>query len=140
MACVIANLASAQSSGDFKSNGLGGGPWTEAATWLVYNGTAYEAASAAPASGNNIIIQIGDTIVYNNTGILSKLTIDSAALLQIPNGQTATLGSAIHVNGNLSVLGTFICNTKTVLGKGIFKLQTDSTLQIVSSRKINTIE
>jgi hypothetical protein len=41
----FSNTCSAQVTGDFKSNGTGGGVWNVAATWLVYNGVSYVATA-----------------------------------------------------------------------------------------------
>jgi len=113
------NICSAQVSGDFKSNGTGGGVWNVAASWLTYNGVSYVAAGAAPSNSPfNIIIQPGDAVTISSN---------------------ETLGANITENGTLTVTGTLICGTNLVLGTGSFTLNSAATLNIGSLAGISTI-
>lgn len=135
--CTVANHALAQSAGDYKSNGTGGGAWNNAATWLIYNDTAYTTASAAPSIINKIIVQAGDTISITSTETIKQLTVDSNALVTIASGKTVTLGGAINVNGALSVNGSLICNVYTITGSGVFSLNAGAMLNIGSAQGIS---
>lgn len=135
--CAFANATKAQSAGDYKSNGTGGGAWINASTWLTYNGTEYVAASAAPLNGTSIVVQAGDTISITSTETLGGLTVDSSAMVIITGGKTVTLNGAIRINGALSVTGTLVCNTNVVTGEGSFSLNTGATLNIGSAGGIS---
>jgi hypothetical protein len=90
-----ATRGSAQATGDFRSNGTGGGKWSVLATWQTYNGSTWVAASAAP-TGNHVVtlrstdsvnvdvaVTITDTL--KNQGILtggSNLTIANGGVFQ----------------------------------------------------------
>ena len=137
LSCAIANVATAQSTGDYKSNGAGGGAWNSAATWLTYDGAGYVAALKAPSAGTPISIQSGDTVSISSAETLSGVTVDSSALLQITNGKTATLSGDVVVNGAFSISGTLICNTNRVTGSGAFTLRSGATLHIGSAKGIS---
>lgn len=110
----------AQVSGDYESNGTGGGVWNVAATWLTYNGVAYVAAASAPSnSSNNIIIQSGDAVSVTNS---------------------QTLGANMTDNGTLTITGagTLVCGTGKVLGTGSFTVNAGAALGIGSSTGIST--
>jgi hypothetical protein len=51
-----------QATGDYRSNGTGGGNWTATSTWQTYNGSAWVAASAAPTGSEFITVQGTDSV------------------------------------------------------------------------------
>jgi hypothetical protein len=113
----FSNYSYAQITGDYKSNGTGGGNWNVTTSWLTYNGSSYVVAATAPSTaGNNIIIQGGDAV-----------TITSAE----------TLGANITVSGTLTLSGTLVCGIYNVLGAGSFVLNGGATLSIGSTTGIS---
>jgi Secretion system C-terminal sorting domain len=112
------NICSAQVSGDYESNGTGGGTWNVATSWLTYNGISYVAAVAAPSTSLfNIIIQPGDAVTVSSN---------------------ETLGANVTDNGTLNITGTLICGTDLVLGTGSFILNSGATLNMGSLAGIST--
>lgn len=114
------NASLAQATGDYESNGTGGGAWNATTTWLTYNGASYVAAIAAPSnSSNNIIIQSGDAVSVTNS---------------------QTLGANMTDNGTLTITGTgmLVCGTSKVLGTGSFAVNSSAALSIGSTTGIST--
>src|SRR5882762_6939415 len=115
------NHSFSQSTGDYKSNGTGGGNWNTASTWLVYNGTSYVTTGTAPHNiSNNIIIQTGDAVTITSTETVTSLTVNIAGSLTVNSSQSMTLGGNITVNGALSISGTLTCSTYVISGIGTF--------------------
>lgn len=131
--------ASAQATGDYKSNGAGGGAWNAASSWLRYNGTTYVAAIAAPSnSSNNIVVQGGDAITISSNETINQLTVDFSGTVSLASGQTVTLGGGMVVNGAIFVNGTLVCGTYDVTGTGSFSLNAGATLNIGSASGITS--
>ncbi len=117
----------AQATGDFRTNGTGGGNWSAAGTWQTFNGSSWVAASAAPTGSEMITVQHQDsvTVDVNVTvsgtlaavdtgrvvGSLSTLRFSSTGVYwQARDGGTvppATYdsGSTVRVTGGVSVGG-----------------------------------
>ena len=108
---VMSSAAVAQVAGDFRSvAGLPtGAAWSAVATWEMYNGSAWSAATTLPSPTANVTIVNGDTLTLDLSDTVKTLTISSNARL---NANSVTLGGNIVVNGALSLSGTSL----TVLG------------------------
>lgn len=120
----IFNLATAPVSGDYRSNISGTAAWNNAATWQMYNGSAWVPAGAAPSSASGTItIRSGQRIDITTATTLDQVVIESNASLFIYNLSTATNftlndgpGADIEVNGSL-----FISSNATLVGAGTIR-------------------
>jgi hypothetical protein len=54
-----------QATGDYRSNGTGGGKWSVAATWQTYNGSTWVAATNAPTGSQVVTIQSTDSVYFD---------------------------------------------------------------------------
>jgi hypothetical protein len=70
----------AQKSGDFRTNGTGGGNWTAAATWQKYNGASWVATATAPTGAQKATILSADS-VYIDAAISVTDTLVNQGLL-----------------------------------------------------------
>jgi|GEM_PF-1390063 lysophospholipase L1-like esterase len=103
----IFNL-SAPVTGDYRSN-IATGLWNTAATWLVYNGTAWVTAGAPPDNtSGTITIRSGDSIRVNNATTMDQVIVENGGILAIFNTGTPTVfslsdgaGDDIVVHGKL---------------------------------------
>lgn len=91
----------AQVAGDYRTTASGN--WTSASTWEIYNGSAWVAAGAPPASTNDVTIKSGHTIVVNvSSQNCRSLNIENSAKVYANNTVT---------NYYINVWGTnLICN------------------------------
>ncbi|GAA3583774.1 LamG-like jellyroll fold domain-containing protein [Snuella lapsa] len=69
---LVATAPLADTAGDYKSNGTGGGDWTNLNSWLYYDGSSWATPTAVigyPGENtgtNNVTIEAGDTITINS--------------------------------------------------------------------------
>jgi|GEM_PF-1425448 len=54
-----------QATGDYRSNGTGGGNWSAHATWQKYNGSTWVAATGAPTGAAVVTIQSTDSVYFD---------------------------------------------------------------------------
>ncbi|MDP4149119.1 MAG: hypothetical protein Q8927_03055 [Bacteroidota bacterium] len=110
-ASLISLGANAQTAGDFRTNGTGGGNWSALATWQTFNGAAWVAAAATPTSADGVIeIQNGDNVLEDVAGLtVDQVLIDAGGTLTANQGGTPvlTLNLADGPGDDLVVNGTF---------------------------------
>ncbi len=138
LACALfASSAFAQTSGDYRS-AVNNGNWGTAATWEVFNGAAWESASAAPSSANNVTIRNGFNVVLDASGkYCLTLTIDSGATFRtgvaLPTSSiryVRVTGPTVIVNGAfgdttgtgdaIAIENANDSGTVTITGAGLF--------------------
>ena len=66
----------AQATGDYRTNGTGGGNWSVATTWQRFNGTSWVAALAPPTGSEVITIQSTDSVGFNVAASISDTLIN----------------------------------------------------------------
>ncbi|WP_431214329.1 hypothetical protein ACQ86N_05650 [Puia sp. P3] len=103
---VTTNSASAQSVGDYQTNGTGGGDWTTIATWQTWNGSAWVAAAAFPTSTDGVITILGtDSVALQATITIDQVVVATGGKLAMGGGNTITLANtppnAIDNSGRL---------------------------------------
>ena len=136
--CFFSSLYSfSQASGDYKSNGTGGGAWNAASTWLRYNGSSYVVAGAAPSNASNaIVIQNADAVSVTSAETINALIISAGGSLAVASGQSVTLGGNLTVDGSLTVNGSLLCGVNIIQGTGSFVLSSGATINIGSATGI----
>ena len=114
--------ASAQTSGDFRSNGTGGGNWTSNATWETFT-TGWGPAGGAPdATSGLITIRAGDSVFLPAPLTIDQVVVDNGGIFTMTGG-TITLnntpaGSAIDNSGKVYVaLSGVLAGAGTVLNR-----------------------
>jgi hypothetical protein len=95
----------AQSVGDYRSRQSG--PWQAASTWEMFDGVAWQIATAQPNAPNNLTIQLGDSVFIQ------------------PNS-TVTLFNDITVQGILNVQGRLNCMRQFIWGMGKFMVSSQT--------------
>src|SRR5687768_16012781 len=85
--CAVCTATSfAQTAGDYRSAAGGLGVWSTASVWQVYDGTAWETATAAPtASDGNITISAGDSITLTDSRTVDQVVVANGGILSIFN-------------------------------------------------------
>lgn len=77
---VFSLNAFAQATGDYRSNGTGGGNWSVTTTWQRFNGTSWVAALAPPTGSEVITIQSTDSVGINVAASISDTLINRGRL------------------------------------------------------------
>jgi hypothetical protein len=116
--------ANAQSIGDYQS--AASGPWSTVATWQIYNGSAWVAATAAPSSTDGVItIQSPHTVQITAMVSLDQVVINSGATINWTNSTCTFVNGAgvdLLINGtfwdNRGVAGTSITFTASTWQMG----------------------
>lgn len=107
--------ASGMSAGDYAWFGGASTEWTTASNWLVYNGTSFAFAGAAPNSSSNVFLK-NNGCTSNNATITSAVACNNLA---IEYGTLAVSGSNVFtINGNYTNGGTFTKNTSKIVFAG----------------------
>jgi hypothetical protein len=116
-ASLIALGANAQTAGDFRTNGTGGGNWSAVATWQTFNGATWNAAVATPTSADGVIeILSGDNVLDDVVGLtVDQVLIDAGGTLTANQGGAPILtlnladgpGDDLIVNGNFALGGGY---------------------------------
>ena len=73
---LLAQTVLAQTTGDYRS--VATGNWGTTATWEIYNGTLWEAATVAPAAANSVYLQAGYTITLDADQNCNDLHLNTA--------------------------------------------------------------
>src|SRR5215203_3609864 len=74
----------AQSAGDYRSNVVVSGIWSDASSWERFDGTGWTSATTAPQSTDGTItIQEGDSIQLTTAVTIDQLYIQSGGILSI---------------------------------------------------------
>lgn len=140
--------------GDYGSTNSGG--WGTTATWSTWNGAAWVAAAGAPASGNNVFILSGRTVVVASGGhSCLNLTVEAGGKLWSANNASncyvSVYGAALVCDGQIGDGATFdgiSFNIEgancTVSGSGLFdasRIRKNSsfatTTNLIIARNIN---
>jgi hypothetical protein len=116
-AFLISLGANAQSAGDFRTNGTGGGNWSAVATWQTFNGATWNAAVATPTfADGRIDILSGDNVLEDVAGLtVDQLVVDAGGTLTATQGGAPVLtltlndgpGDDLTVNGNMALGGGY---------------------------------
>lgn len=103
--------AAADAPGDYRS--AASGNWGDAATWQVFDGTQWVAASTPPTSANGVItVRNGHTVTIADSVSVDQVVIEAGGQVTIASGQTITLANGtetydLTVAGALLNQGTF---------------------------------
>ena len=92
----------AQENGDFRSTA--DGDWSTTATWQTYNGTTWEAATAAPDGSENITILDGDSVnvASGTVTITGQVTVEGTIAPPLTGGElTADGGTLVFADGGM---------------------------------------
>ncbi|MGA9115890.1 MAG: T9SS type A sorting domain-containing protein [Bacteroidota bacterium] len=65
LSVLLSAAAFAQATGDYRSNGTGGGAWNAASSWQRYSGTSWVAAAAPPTGSELITVRSTDSVYVN---------------------------------------------------------------------------
>lgn len=84
---ILSGFIIAQSVGDYRS--VQTGSWTTAATWEVYNGTAWVGATNPPTGAENIIVK--DTVSVSSTDLVISGYIKAEGNGVLTVGETGTI-------------------------------------------------
>lgn len=122
--CFCFQTATAQTTGDYRSNVTTTGVWNTASNWQVYDGNSWVTASTPPTSADGVItIVAGDSIRLNTATAFDQVVIEAGGVLAIFNTTTPTTftlddgaGNDIEVNGRL-----YISAGATLTGSGIIQ-------------------
>lgn len=88
----------AQTAGDYRSNVTSTGLWQDASSWERFNGTAWVAATAAPASTDGVItIQDGDSIRLTAAATIDQVRVASGGILSIFDASNPTPATVFTV-------------------------------------------
>ncbi|MBN2781407.1 MAG: T9SS type A sorting domain-containing protein [Candidatus Marinimicrobia bacterium] len=110
MACcmISGNLLTAQTAGDYRSNGSGN--WTSTATWQTYSGSEWQEAGEAPNSASGVVtILNGHTVTVNSTLTIDQTVVAEGGTLTVDLGSSESLtvnngsGDDLTVNGTLNL-------------------------------------
>ncbi len=103
------------SAGDYAWFGGTSTEWTTASNWLVFNGTNFALAGAAPNSSSNVFLK-DNGCTSNNATITTSVACNN---LTIEYGTLVVSGSnELIINGNYTNSGTFTKNTSMVIFAG----------------------
>ncbi len=128
-------------AGDYMSNVTTNGLWSDVSSWLVYDGTAWVAATAAPdASAGLITIADGDSIAVTSPVTTDQVVIENGAVLAIINTVTPVTftlnndtGADMIVNGKLYIsTGATLSGTGAIQNNSgaLFTITNDGTLAV----------
>ena len=94
-------------SGDYRSQANGG--WSTAGTWQTWSGSAWTAASSAPASAttNQISVLSGNTVTVTTSVTAQNLNIASGGTVAINSTFTLTVNNGV-ANGVISGAGILV--------------------------------
>ena len=118
-----------QVSGDYKS--IANGNWDAIATWQVYNGSVWNAATEKPGSASNVYIQAANLVTLTTNEACKDIHFASATS---PNyGRVATVTYTLEVNGKIRTYSGILPGanvsspvnppfTKTSGGSGMVKI------------------
>lgn len=106
---LVANLASGQSAGDYRTSGAGTN-WNVVANWQLFNGATWGAAVNYPgqvATPGTVTILTGQTMNVNLNPAFSigNLTTSGTSILNINAGFTLTTAGALTIDGTSQVTG-----------------------------------
>lgn len=88
---VLLTSALAQSVGDYRS--AASGNWSAAATWQRWNGTAWAAASNAPAGSETITIQATDSVYFDVAVTISGTVKNLSGKVAVFDSSKVTFGN-----------------------------------------------
>jgi Secretion system C-terminal sorting domain len=112
---LISVFALAQTTGDYQS--FTSGNWSDASTWLRYNGSSFVAAATAPSSSDGVIsILSGHTVTVNSSVTTDETIVNAGGILTL----TSSLNIADGPGNDLTVNGSFNFISGTLSGAGIF--------------------
>ena len=137
----IFNLTLSSSIGDYRSNVAGTGAWSSAASWQVYDGTTWVAATVPPTSSDGVVtIRTGQRIDMTAAVNFDQVVVETGANLYIYNSSTPTTftlndgaGIDIEVNGNLFVsINSTLTGTGSIQNDygGVFTLRNQGVLSV----------
>jgi hypothetical protein len=86
----------AQSTGDYRTNGAGGGNWSSASTWQRFNGTAWVAAPSAPNGADAITVRSTDSVNINVAVTIADTFKNQGKLGGTPNLTIGATGIYQH--------------------------------------------
>lgn len=106
--------ANSQTTGDYRS--AASGNWNLAATWEIFNGSAWVGAIAIPSSTDGVItIRNSHTVTANTAITADQVVVDNGGLLTISGGiftiANGTDPNDITVNGSLNFSGGTVNGT-----------------------------
>jgi hypothetical protein len=138
---TTATSVSAQSVGDYQSNGTGGGAWTTAATWQTWNGAAWVAAGASPTSANGVITVLnGDSVALTSAISIDQVVVASGGVLAMGGGGiTITLGNTgtndLDNSGTVRIINGHLDGTGTVFNRAgaLLSLQSGGFLGVATN-------
>jgi hypothetical protein len=100
---LVPTTGFAQSAGDYRSNGTGGGNWGIAATWQRFNGTTWVPASSPPTGSEFATIQSTDSVYFNVAVSISNQLENHGKLGGVGNLTIANGGIYDHSQNNGSI-------------------------------------
>jgi len=120
---LVVNASFGQAAGDFRTNG--NVTFAAAANWQRYNGAAWVAAGAPPASTDGVItIRTSHTAIVTADKTLDQVVVESGGVLNINSGQDFTLSNGpgtdlnvfgtVNVSGIISQPGTVVFNASSM--------------------------
>ncbi|MBS1602620.1 MAG: T9SS type A sorting domain-containing protein [Bacteroidetes bacterium] len=136
---TIGNSASAQTAGDFRTNGTGGGSWTLASTWQTFDGTTWNAATASPdaASAGIITVLSGDSVALLSAITIDQVVVNSGGALAMGGSVTITLGNVPATNAIDNSGRVYIASNGILSGTGTFRNESGALLKIMNGSTIN---
>ncbi len=139
--------------GDYGSTTSGG--YSSAGTWSIWNGAIWVATATTPASGNNVFILTGRTVVLSTQSSCLNLTVETGAKLWTSNSAANVYlyvyGTSLVCNGQIGdgaifdgISFGFEGAASTVTGSGVFDASrirkntaTATTTTLTISRDVN---
>ena len=106
-------LASAQSTGDFRS--AANGNWGDIGTWQTYNGTIWVAASTTPTTVGVTTLQSPYVVTVATSVAVDQVVVSAGAQVVVSSGITLTINNGVSVD--MAVYGT-MQNSGIVTGPG----------------------
>jgi hypothetical protein len=138
-ALLLASAAAfAQSTGDYASNGVGGGDWSAASTWQTFNGSSWTPASAPPTGSESITVQSGDSIYINTAVTISGILENQGKLGGAPNLTIGATGTFKHAQDGGSLPRGTWSDGSTLLMTGPTGVTPDNRNQAFYNVTFNT--
>ncbi len=92
-----------QSTGDYRSNGTGGGNWSSAGTWETFTGSSWVAAGSPPTGAGLITIQATDSVSFDVSVSITGTLMNTGKFGGAGNLTVAAGGTYEHAENNGSL-------------------------------------
>jgi len=130
--------ASAQTAGDFRSNGTGGGDWQTISSWQTFDGTTWQAATVPPDATSGVItVRTGDSINLAAAINVDQVVVQANAMLAF-NGATVTLNHTASAGADLENFGRlYVRNNGFLIGAGTVNNNNGALIKVEFTATVN---